>query len=316
VATTVAGDYCNEYRLPVFRTNTNWPFAYYTRFAPSNPHSNYQQTSGISEQSSTCQAQSDGTTNGWGQWIQPADGGACGGPFAGAPQSSCGMHHYLSYAGTSNYPWSTVFGASPELTFLNKMQVGMYRDRWTPRSPYFFAWHHLCLVLEYTPPPRAGVPTAPSVLELCAVEWRSPSAARWDSQHSGSAPAGNTVGCAAIDPVNGSRAQAIGFLNPANPAGQFFTTIMGNGQSGTIKSGATGEWVFEGTVTKQNLQNVINAMAAPENANCYVEAGYWSSDPSQWRFLGIEDGIEAGGDANLLDYFGSSESLLMSWTNF
>jgi hypothetical protein len=301
VATTTAGDYCNEYRLPVFGTNTSWPFSVYTGFSPSSPLQSYQQTDGASQQASTCQAQGDASKYGWGQWIQPADPGTCGGPADGVGFSSCGIHHYLSLAGTSDYPWANVFG-NPELTFVSTMKVGAYSDHWTAGSQPFFAWHHLCPVLGVM---RNG---HQSVLELCAMEWRSSSAISWPPfvTPSGSAPLGNHVDCAQPD-----RAEAIAPMNPANPAGGFLTTITGSGQSGTITNGATGQWTFQGTITKQNLLNVINAMPA----NCQA-ATSWSTDPSQYQLLGFEDGIEAGGAANYLNYFGSSESQLAAWTAY
>jgi hypothetical protein len=64
-------------------------------------------------------------------------------------------------------------------------------------------------------------------------------------------------------------------------------------------------------VTKQNLRNVINAMPARRQVS-----SYWSADPSQYQLLGFEDGIEAGGAGKYLDYFGSSESFLASWTAY
>jgi hypothetical protein len=301
---TVAGDYCNEYRLPVFNTNTSWPFSKYTGFPPDAPLEGYQRTNGTSMQASTCQAQAAGGKYGWGQWIQPADPGSnCGGPEPEASTSSCGIHHYLSLVGTSDYPWSKAFGRGPKLTFMNTMKVGAYHDRWHRGSAAFFAWHHLCAVLGFN---RSD--GKPSVLELCAVEWRSPSSRSWTpfTTSSGSAPRGNHVNCARHD-----RAEAIGYLNPVNPAGRFLTTITGSGQSGTITSGATGQWTFQVTVTKRNLRNVIKAMPA----QCQVSSS-WSKDPKDYQLLGFEDGIEAGGAAKYLDYFGSSVSLLKSWTAY
>ncbi|MGH3428590.1 MAG: hypothetical protein ACRDQZ_13645, partial [Mycobacteriales bacterium] len=54
-----AGDYCDEYRLPVFSTTTTTDLGQDTGFSPNSPQQRHQQTDGKSPQSSACQAESD-----------------------------------------------------------------------------------------------------------------------------------------------------------------------------------------------------------------------------------------------------------------
>lgn len=302
LATTVAGDYCNNYRLPVFGTSTNWGFGQYSGFyPPGSPASNYQQTDGYSQQASTCQAENDANPWGWGQWIQPADNGTncgnCGPGGVSVGCGDCGIEHYVSLAGTSDYPWSPTFGDG-ELTVQNKVHIGLYHDHWASGHGQYLAWHYLCPILatDY----NGGT----SYIEMCANEWVAP-----HSVSSGQAqmqPNANTAGCA-----TGRIVEAIGWLNPSNPANFYWTAITGSGQSGTISSGASGNYWWEGTMTTQNLSNVIRSIPSVCVAN-------YSPDPQSYRLVGLEEGIESGSTTNTfyLDYFGNSESLLQAWTAY
>ena len=304
IATTKPGDYCNQYRFPIFWTNSGWPFGRYTGFYPSRPSQSYQQTDGASQQASTCQAESE-AARGWGQWMQPADNPTncwnCGPRGIAKGCGDCGIEHYVSFAGTANYPWSTRFG-DPELTVQDKTLIRAYSDHWSPgATSRIFAWHYLCPVLG------ARYNGAVSYIELCADEWQSKSTTdgKWIIRNE------NSAGCQTAHIV-----EAIGSLNPSNPAGYFFTTIAGSGQSGTIYDGALGRYWWEATVTAQNLANVIAAIPSPCSGN-------YSKDISSYRLVGIEDGIESGEPcaANTtcnfyLNYFGTSESLLQAWTAY
>ncbi|MGA8724813.1 MAG: hypothetical protein WB565_07205 [Acidimicrobiales bacterium] len=304
IATTISGDYCNEYRLPVFATDSAWPFGQYTGLYPHRPSLGFQETDGASTQSSTCQAESNYDKWGWGQWIQPADNptncGNCG--ANGTPEGcgDCGIEHYVSFAGTADYPWSTSFG-DPELTVQNKVHVGAYSDHCCLKTNGMFAWHFLCPVVGAD---HGGIE---SYIELCADEWQSQS-----TTTSGAiVPTNDSAGCQTSHIV-----EAIGGLNPSNPTGSFFTAILGSGQSSTVSTGALGDYWWEATVTEQNLQNVINAIPSLCKAN-------YDTTVSDYQLIGIEDGIESGDPCApgaachfYLNYFGDSESLLQAWTAY
>jgi hypothetical protein len=308
LAQTSAGDYCNEYRLPVFDSNGSYPYSTYTGFSPDTPLSSYQQkdqTDTVSQQASSCQGESQGDTYGWGQWIQPAD--------PGANCTDCGIHHYLSLVGTNASPWDTSFGSGPELTLQNVATVGAYQDLYTSGGAGPFAWRHMCAVLQTNYEHDGTYTSTPNDLELCADEWHSA-----DTQ--GALTAETSPGQCGSLPGGGQTSEAIGKLDPSNPSGGYFTAITGNGQSGTITNGATGTWTFEATVTQQNLENVVNDLTGTTGSGVACKSLY-SATPSDYKLVGIEDGIETGINGTTpangyINYFGSSESELKAWTAY
>ena len=91
-----------------------------------------------------------------------------------------------------------------------------------------------------------------------------------------------------------------GFDSASDP----FATLVG---SQTTTFGAFGPKTYEGTITKTNLQNVINRL---NSIGC---SGHYNTNPGWYRLIGIEHGIESLGPLN---YFGASEPLVEAWTAY
>jgi hypothetical protein len=78
----------------------------------------------------------------------------------------------------------------------------------------------------------------------------------------------------------------------------------------TVTSGALGVWAFEGTITSSNLVNAINAVNVTQNPSC---GGQYSTNPANYKFLGIEDGMESWRNWG---FFGTAEYNLDAWTAY
>jgi hypothetical protein len=284
-------EYCNYYGISPLEQTTSSQIGNATGFYPPTPASNYQYFDRVA---SGCQAYQSQ----WGEFIDRTDPNYRNPNYnVGKPNcdmdagSVCGIHHTVAFKGTNDYPWSTAFGSGPELTLKSDFKVNRYNANWTG---YVISWAYTCAVLRSDQSGRD--------IEMCFNKWQPPESGDTPSSGYPYEPQSSPlVGNCGGDLVTAWTA----FPTRHNPA-----WATNTGPQGTVKSGAMGAWTFQATITKGNLKNLINYMnSAP---GC---AGGWSTDPSQYKLVALEDGIESTGPNSPLQNFGASGALA-AWTAY
>jgi hypothetical protein len=256
--TKSSGDYCNSYSAAGWNTvpfNT-YLSSYYWGAASSTFNGSY------------CYA--DGSA--WGTNVSDTSTSTNRTIYA------AGAQHFASVQGVAAYPWSSSkFGSSPMLYTLGKL--GVFAN--TSKQ----AWGYLCADVQDT----GG---SGQVLELCGEEWD------WGSKQT--LPV-QTAGCSSPGygdpnmPAFGAINQKFGKdLNGGIPASsQIFTTRGGSYPVQTAQTFArTTPFTFSMQVSTTQLNNAIRMV----NAQCKSTAGMtsFSTNVSQYRLLGVEDGVEQG----------------------
>lgn len=274
------GDYCNYYRLPTMNQPDSQGVGFATGLAMPQPYAYYQEGDGIGSPSSACQADNfnyGGYIYGWGQFLNAGDSGAdC--------YDTCGMQHYVSLAGTSDYPWASAFG-DPELTVHSTFKIGAYANS----GANVGGWSYMCPILQDMSAP-AGSP--PRYIEYCMTRWRT------------TTYQGNTAQCAAF-PYNGATNYAP--IVEGNLGSSPYVSNAGAAMVTNTDAGAYNYHTFEGTITEANLRYTVNVI------NGFGNCPQYSTSPADYRLVGVEDGIEGW---RYLSDLGGDETNLQVWTAY
>jgi len=280
ITTSVAGDYCDAYGLPPLDRPGTDPLGDRTGVGMPNPISDYQRQSSVptSGYNSGCQA---ANVTVWGRWIS-----AWGWHVNADDQNNncsftCGMQHYVSLAGTADYPWGPWLNG--QLTLHSEFQMSRYITRDNASD----AWAYTCAVLEDV----SATSAEPRYVEYCMVKWHVLALKPITCQGI-TLPDGRF---APVELVIGQLGQSPYFQNVGTPTVQ-------SGDSGALGTHHT----FEATIGTSNLRQAVNDF----NNTCGVR---YSSDPANYRLIGLEDGIEGRGHIDKLD---GNDIQLQAWTAY
>lgn len=186
------------------------------------------------------------------------------------------MQHFVSLQSQNDMPFARAF-TDPSL----EIKVTFRPQTYNYTSPNNGAWAYVCPLLQDT--------TTNNVLEYCLQEWQPTTndPKVW--------PFKDKV--AACNEVNGKP-----FDTPITTfgSGTIFATKEG-GSSNTVIGGLNSIYNFAATISTGNLINAINAT----NSKCAPRS--YSTNPADYRLLGIESGTEMWRDAW---YVGNSHTAL------
>jgi len=299
-ASGALADYCSAAKTGALTTATSGAYGQYTGFVPPSPLTAYQRRN-AQINGSACQADRAR----WGFYLANDGQTTC------TTNEACNMGHFVTMgntgypANTDNRPWSFAFdsyGVAPALRMKTTYTMGAFQD-----PPPYFALSFTCFVLQDMTQPQSRN----RFLEACLN--------KWDAAWSDGASSANTIpthdgagDCSSHPAPIGGDIDTAWFTLPAyqqNPV-DYATQI---GSQGSVGNGSLGTRTVEFKVNRGQLKNIAN------NANnrCNVNGGRaapLTGDASQYRLVGVADGIEAGG--SLPTRFAGSHSLLQAWTEY
>ncbi len=331
IAAPTAGDYCNHYSTGIStmrlnQQNGNTALGDYTGFRPPTPVASYQQTTSASGGlGSGCQAYQAN----WGLWLN-----ASSDPNTYCINSSeCSAQHVVSFAGTNDYPWSSAFGTpgggygGPELTLYNTLKVQSYSSHSGPDGAGY-QQGFMCPIFQDTS--ASGLPR---YLEFCIAEWQTAAMgtgtgayvpANCDGSYAYPYRCGGqyakNFGCD-VSTINGVTEWVDWSQDGLNsniwsPQARYITSLQAN----TITAGQTGSsQTYEATITWAQLQALLGDLNSymSSNANCHYggQVTQYSTNPPDYRLVGIENGINAL-SVQWSGWLGATESLLQAWTAY
>jgi hypothetical protein len=204
---------------------------------------------------------------------------------------ACGIQHYVSLISQTDQPWAAWAG-QPSLVISGELTV-------TKVTSPTNAWAYLCPVFE------AG--TTNLYLEDCFDRWQG-SATQSNLPEPPFASHGYGLHTICAEPeVHGIKSPADQVVTAFAPgvSTPFSTTLAGK----TITGGTTGAVHFEVKITTAELENAIAMDNRPVAEGC---ARGLPPNPSEYRLVGIQDGVEGGGHTQL----GAKVSNLRAWTDY
>jgi hypothetical protein len=265
--TSTSGDYCAYYHEgDTLNKQDATNEGTITGTSTPSPWSSYQEWDGYGD---VCQAY-NGT---FGHEIQTrAPGSLCG-------STTCGMHHYVSFAeqGANNHPWSTSVSNPP-------LWLSAEADIQTWVGTNSSGWGYICPLFEDTAAPH-------NILEYCLQEWRGTgNEAAWSDERIGT--------CAQIA-GNRNMDTIQTFYYPGT---RFATQLAGSANTEVAKAG----WrTYKASITGANLVNAIELdrtayKQKPGAREANPELGYGcgrsaelSTNPANYVLIGLEQGTEA-----------------------
>lgn len=283
IRSSAAGDYCDAYGLPPLDRPGTDPLGDRTGVGMPDPISAYQRQSSVptSGYNSGCQA---ANVTVWGRPIAPWGWHVNADDQGNNCSFTCGMQHYVSLAGTADYPWGPAW-LNGQLTLHSEFQM----NRYITTKSYAGAWAYTCAVLEDVSAQTPG--ELARYVEYCM--------AKWDVY------AITPLTCQAITLADGRGAAVelvIGQLDGQSPYFQNVgTPTVQSGDSGALGTRHT----FEATIGTSNLNQAVHDF----NNKCGVN---YSTNPANYRLIGLEDGIE-GWYFEKLD---GSDIQLQAWTAY
>ncbi len=204
---------------------------------------------------------------------------------------ACGIHHYTSFANQNDQPWGK-WGNSPQLVLSSELAMTSVT---APQD----AWAYLCAVLQ--------APGTKLFVEDCFDRWQG-SATQENLPEppfaSRSYGLGGICGGVTVNGERGADDQVVTAFAPNAPT-PFGTTIAGT----TITGGTTGTNHFQVTIS---TANVANAIARDNQAPPTGCSRGLPTNVGEYRFVGIEDGIEGGVHTQLA----ATTSHLRAWTEY
>lgn len=287
IRSSVAGDYCDAYGLPPLDRPGTDPLADRTGMPMPDPISDYQRQSSVptSGYNSGCQAANFEV---WGQWIAPWGWHVNADDYNTSSNNcffTCGMLHYVSLAGTADYPWGTAW-LNGQLTLYSQFAMNRYI---TTRSDAG-AWAYTCAELADVSAQTSVEPAR--YVEYCMAKWE--------------VYAITPITCQAMTLANGKAAAVelvIGQLNGQSPYFQNVgTPTVFSGTSGALGTRHT----FEATIGTTNLHQAVYDVSKTCGVN-------YSSNLANYRLIGLEDGIEGWRYMEKLD---GSDVQLQAWTAY
>jgi hypothetical protein len=176
----------------------------------------------------------------------------------------CGVHHYASFNAPSinNRPWDAWFG-DPSLVVATSVDV----HAWTTHAPAN-GWGYVCPVLQDT--------TSGWTIEYCIEEWRV------NYQSDVQPPPACGTG-------TGSNDQVIAMLPSGSGSSDWASVYPGSSNTVDVATQPSGWFQITASIQVPELENAISAV----HATC--AGSPLSSDPRDYKLIGVEQGLEAGG---------------------
>jgi hypothetical protein len=290
------GDWCNFGNAGVGFTPNNYDYSALTGLTVPSPYSSYQQgnTSPLSNPS-VCQ----GYRYAWGMYLAAGDGEA-----ACTPTSNCNIQHTvgLVQGGTTDLPWATGSGLVLATNFTPKIEYDG-----ASANQAINAWAFLCADLQDVNGPQTG--GGQRIIEFCLDLWTPPSSGgSWlRSQNDYRLDGPEASSDWQRDHCQGNSGSAFYFQMAAVGNGETWATaVTGASRFGTPADGVAR--AYAASISASQFQNAINE--AQKCDGVHNPNGAYSASPSQYRLIGLEEGIESVGP---LFFMGGSFAALTAY---
>lgn len=287
---TSPGDYCNQWGFAGFNSTDSAALGGDTGFNPPSPVSSYQYgDEGYPGYDNLSACQAEGSV--WGELLSSGDSSSGGSNIC---YSDCGIEHFASVQGLGDVPWSTSFSpADPALYLYSNFNAYAFSPLNVTNEQ---AWGYVCAVLK-------DVSTS-NLLEICGNDWNAPTGGGLN----------NVVACQTFD---GYRLDLPMAQYLAAPKTSLFATTRAGSTYTTTATDVNGTYSLEITTTE------LTQAATSANTGCYGldntalnnDATKYSTIPSEYKLMGVEDGVESWNKTHAvpvaLSYLGGNESNLL-----
>ena len=293
------GDWCNLTNAGATFAPDNYDYGGATGLTTPTPFSAYQtgNTSPLA-QPSVCQ----GYRYAWGMYLAAGDGETqC------TPDVNCNIQHTvgLVQGGTTDMPWGTSYGTNLVLStyFTPKLEYDGASD-----GQALNAWAFVCADLQDSTGPQTG--GGQRIIEFCLDLWTPPS--------SGSSWLRSQNDYRLDGPESGNKWQTDHCQGNGGSVFYFQMAAVGNGEAwatavgGASRFGTAADGVaryYAGSISASQFQNAI--AEAQKCDGTHNPNGAFSSNPAQYRLIGLEEGIESVGP---LFFMGGNFQSLTAYT--
>jgi hypothetical protein len=209
---------------------------------------------------------------------------------------TCGMEHAVSLRGSNDHPWATSFGSAAKLVIQSPLYLKGYTYNCGSPKGCGAAWADVCALLQDTSK-VSGPGLGPYTIELCISKWDT----------------GWVYADYPVQVYNDTQGHPFASVT-TNFSNSDRTSLYGSSPTTPVGSGAVGHYYdLAATISGPQLVRIVDAI------NNYILANHkaylpYSTTPSDYQLVGLEDGIEMwGGNTTLGAYNGSG---LDAWTSY